>query len=236
MIPPCWILCHPRTGSTLLCDLLNFTGKFPPFDHPKLVGKRAILEKGYAFGEWMRVYADQDEILGYPPPHLKCLHELYEPLLGWPSRPHIDFLLPGVKYVLLERRNVYEQAVSEYFARTTKKWHVYSEQEQRAHAATPVPLVISDLKDHYRKVANYYPWRRFLGDAPYHTVHYEDMVADPAGTLAGVLNFIGVPTDTVGESVAKVNGPDKRFFRMTRPEAPVYAKLLKAMVEGKSWA
>ena len=78
----CWILCTPRTGSSILCELLNGLGVFPNFNHPGMKNNRGPLETGQAFNEWARLYSNLVEFCYQPPPYSKMIFHQYIEVMG----------------------------------------------------------------------------------------------------------------------------------------------------------
>lgn len=215
-----------------MCDLLNATGKFPPYKHPSLGQDRQFLKSGQAFNEWMRLFEDQPETFWhYPPPHLKCLHQFFLPVLADTHRSKIESAIPGLKFVVLERADKIAQATSNYIARTMNRWHLFNESDEQKYRATPCPFDLGRALEAYQDVMSFYDWREFLADAPYHHVEYQNLLDDPAAVLADLLSYLNVPTDTVAHAVAA----KRSYARMTRPESDRYARLLKGFVKGKLW-
>ena len=77
IIDPIWILCNPRTGSSYLCECLNHTGYFEPYEN-EYTDKRGddrMLEHGMAFCEWMRIIKNKESFERNPPKFLKNIYE-----------------------------------------------------------------------------------------------------------------------------------------------------------------
>ncbi len=232
VLTPCWILCHPRTGSSLLCDLLNATGKFPPYTHPFLQPDRRFLKSGQSFNEWLRLFVEKPADFWFnPPPHLKCLHEFFHPVLAGVPRTAIEAAIPGLKFVLLERTDRIAQATSSYIATTMKQWHLVNEAEDDKYRSSPCPFDLTRALEAHDKVIKFYDWREFLSDAPYHHIEYQSLLDNPAEVLSDLLLYLNVPTDTVSRAVAA----KRSYIRMTRPESDKYARLIRGFVKGKLW-
>src|SRR5688572_22853884 len=88
----CWILCTPRTGSSVLCELLNNVGAFPVFRHKNMqTTHRGPLEAGQTFNEWPRLYDDLCQFLENPPPYSKMIfHQYVETMAGVAKRKRYD--------------------------------------------------------------------------------------------------------------------------------------------------
>lgn len=242
----CWILCTPRTGSSFLSELLNHSGAFPPFGHPQAKDRVGPIQRGTAFGEWARLYDNPEQFSALPPPHSKMIcHQYVEAVgaipkpkkynIGWYHDPHDPAdverllsafdsrwacgLLPGLSFVHLRREPV-SHAVSLYFARETKKYHIYDRENLGRYLRRRVRLDPAKLMDAYRDAVSYQSsWTPFLkGGERILDVDYDGLVGDPGGVLRRVLDFLGVGGDADG-AVAKLFGGGRKIYRMTRPEA-----------------
>lgn len=232
-VKPCWILCNPRSGSSILCDFLNFTGKFPAFDHPDTKLRRGPLERGLAFNEWFRLYNSTEEFELRPPPFVKSILHQYEELLGRPGRNYIKTLLPGVRFVLLKRKNLANHVLSQYFAEHTQTYHIYNqEQLQRYLNRQLESFAIDKLRAAQEKVSQYNSsWNWFLEDEPRLTVYYEDFIEQPQKVIEEILTFCEIPfeKDDLDKAVEAALVKTPRILKMTRPEAETGLLILKQL-------
>jgi LPS sulfotransferase NodH len=255
----CWILCTPRTGSSILCELLNNLGVFQPFDHPNLVHHRGPLEVGQAFNEWPRLYFSPQDFLSHPCRYSKMIfHQYIESFasipkqerynVGWYPRTHdpdltariskqydsrfADRLFPGIRFLHLHREPI-SHAVSLYFARSTKKYHIYSQEALDEYLRMQIQPDHNKLLEAYRDALAYDKcWRNFLsgGERLMH-VDYNSLLFYPEDTLTKIVEFLGVDGDIKG-SIDKCLGDKKRIYKMTRPESREYYELLQKLVSG----
>jgi hypothetical protein len=114
-------------------------------------------------------------------------------------------------------------------------WHLHDERQRDEFLARACPFVIDEAVAAYRSVLARYDWRAFASRVPHHHVEYRDLLDRPAVVLAGVLEYLGVPTDTVERAVEGSLGDRRRYHRMTRPESAKYARLLGGFARGKMW-
>lgn len=256
----CWILCTPRTGSTLLCELLNNLGSFPVFEHPGMKTHRGVLEVGQTFSEWPRLYANPAQFCDHPPPYSKMIFHQYVEVMaampknkqynvGWYPEKHDKDLMakvsgryniayarsifPDIKFLHLRRDRV-SHAVSLYFARTTKKYHIYDRTTLDNYINIDIECNESRLLEAYCDAADYdQSWRHFLsGQERVLQVNYAALLADMPGTLSEIVGFLGCGGD-VAASIEKTHGEHKRIYRMTRPEAEYYEAKLRSLVRVK---
>lgn len=242
----CWILCTPRTGSSFLCELLNNTKAFPAFDHPGLVKRRGPLEIDQSFNEWPRLFYGPADFASNPPPYCKMIfHQYVETFgnvskskrynIGWYPFTHdarfmeevstrynsdyVNKLFPDIKYIHLVR-NAIDHAVSLYIARSTKKYHIYTQEDLSAYMNMDISVNQSRLLEAYKDALEYRnSWKWFLkGDEKIIEVEYEDLILDPSKVLKNIGSFLELDLDS-NLSLTSTFGENKRIFRMTRPEA-----------------
>ncbi|MBB4284621.1 Stf0 family sulfotransferase [Roseospira goensis] len=199
------ILSTPRSGSTLLCDLLYRAGVcvaheyFQPFQYlPALAARWGAHRDGrvdlpaYAAalrrhrtgpGGWLGV-----NLHGHHLPVFLRIEEAFADL-----RPH---------YVLLRRRDTVAQAVSYHIARTTGAWSAHFE------ATAPASYSFEGIDTALRNIVQWTTWAEaFLKarTADARTVWYEDLVADPAAVLR---SLPGVPADAPVATDLRAQAPD----------------------------
>lgn len=210
------IICAtPRSGSTLLCDLLAGTGVAGRPD--SFYRRQSIPDFARRFG-----VADTDPDAGpdFDRAYLAAaLHEgtagdLFGLRLMWPSVPELsatlDGLFPGLAgdaarfakafgrplYLHLSRRDRIAQAVSRLKAEQTGLWHVAADGTERERTAPPHPPVysadgiagfIAEAEAHEAAWAH---WFASNDIAPLRLT-CEALVADTKSELAGVLGALG---------------------------------------------
>lgn len=253
----CWILCTPRTGSSILCELLNNLGVYPNFDHPDMKMHRGPLEVGQAFNEWPRLYANPVQFCHHPAPYSKMIFHQYVEVMGsvpknkqynigWYPEKHDKEMMakvskkynsefarsifPDIKFIHL-KRDVMSHAISLYFARMTKKYHIYDKNSYDNYINLSINYEKNRLLECYADALDYEKsWNYFLnGSECIYTLNYSDLIKDMQHSFSEIVDFLGCGGDVLG-SINKAHGEDKRIYRMTRPEAAEYeAKLRKIL-------
>ncbi|MCC8954414.1 sulfotransferase [Bradyrhizobium sp. Pear77] len=191
---PFVILAMPRTGTHYLEALLN--------EHPN------VFSNGELLNPYDTKWPDKDRLLHsdrellelaylrYPPRRDKVTHvgcKINEPqfhdrpgffaeLAGW----------PGLKVILVVRRNTLESLRSLVQARQTRQWLKFSSD----NAAPPpcVRLSIADCEAYFKtadnfhaRVAHSFALTNML------VIEYESLLREPAACLATIWEFFGVP-------------------------------------------
>jgi LPS sulfotransferase NodH len=195
-----FVICStPRTGSTMLADLLADTGLVGRADEffgepfrqnvvpgltrsgfdDYLVGCTRNARQG-TFG--IKLHWDQIEVFLY-------LLRLRRGLRGLGDAQVLEAVFPATSFVFLTREDVLAQAVSFWKAMATGKWV-----DEQSFAAEPV-FDAGRIAGRVRRIeehnAGWRQWFEANGVEPLH-VTYEEVAADPAGAARRVLAFIGV--------------------------------------------
>lgn len=223
----CWILCNERSGSTMLCNLLNDTKLFPVYVDSRLTDHKGPLQKGRAFDEWLRLFMrDNSGVEGFlknPPLCLKCLQQTYVDVFGQLSADQLEEIFPNINYILLKRKDIYAHAVSVYFSKTFQKWHLYNKEEYDRYMKLSVAFDIDIAMEAYQSVITFQEnWKGFLGNRKPIEVFYEDLVSNPTLAIFSILDHLELPHVEVKVS--------NRTLPMTRPESQHYASLIKQLV------
>lgn len=190
----------PRTGSTALCSLLERTeclGKPDEYLNPRgplQHWARALdVRDPVGYLDLVRRERSTDNgVFG-----LKTTYHDFLPLLR--SRT-VARLLGDVRFVYLTRRDLLEQAISEYIAEQSGIWHrdadgrpygssKVKETEEVGYDETAILGIVDRL------VAMQHSWERFFvlyGIEPLR-ISYEELCSDAGGCVARVAGFLGVP-------------------------------------------
>lgn len=180
-----WILCTPRSGSTLLADLLNLS-----------VGREAV-----AF-----IKNPQRECFGE---HFHTDHcatwEQFQKLDPIVTKMHMHWLeerggdIPAdTSIIRLHRRDRVAQTWSLISTGRIGFCHVVNEQQRQGFLTSEshVTTTRREFMDHYHAIER---WERLMtlitSRLNVLDVWYEDLVADRAGTLANVMGFLGFTPD-----------------------------------------
>jgi LPS sulfotransferase NodH len=186
-----YLVCSiPRSGSTLLCDLLAATGVagapievFHP-DFMRVLARRWGTETTEAYvGQLLARKTGPNGVFG-----AKAHWAQYHPLFG-EADPRT--VLPNLRVILMSRRDRLRQAVSWVRALQTLRWHSGG-RERSEREASYDPAHISRKVDRIGREED--AWRGLFErhGIESHLVVYEELVADQSGTVSDALEFIGV--------------------------------------------
>lgn len=216
-MPRPYILCAtPRSGSTLLCDLLKGAG---------VAGRPCSFYRAEDIGEWAADLgvpgADRPEGEDFDRAYLAAILRegtggtgvfgmrlMWESLAGLSAR--LDRLFPGladdrarlerafgsVRFLHLSRADKVAQAVSRLMAEQSGLWHRHADGSERERVAPPAPPAYdaAALAAHVARLeADEAAWRDWFARHKIEPVRlrYEDLAADPRATLAAALHAIG---------------------------------------------
>lgn len=249
----CWILCLPRSGSSYLAELLNYTDIFP------------VYERGHAFNEWLGYIESYNHLCSAPPSCCKAMYHHYVEVMNliprhkrWDQnrsmQMHIDkscedlvkqkfslnsiqSILPGIKFIAIHRDPV-DQSVSTFFARKSNKYHIYSEKELKTYMESPISVDFNDLANIYREIIYF----KQAWSALYTTqtrvidVNYQDLINNPFETLSTIFEFLelSVNSSTIHAAIQSVNLSKKRIYKMTRPESGLVADRLRGWINTRT--
>lgn len=224
---PLWILCNPRTGSSLLSEYLNNTMCFSNYDNPRIQTANDLIDKNAAFGEWLRVLRSKDDFESHPPIFMKNIfHQHMQLFEDNNNADYIKKIIPNIRFIHLKRSNVKEHIISQYFAEITNTWHVLGGEELSNYQNIQVPLDIDLLRKCCEAVASYNSnWDYFLKGESYLTIYYENLVDNPHKILSNINDFYNLLIDD-NDIARAVN--NNRFMKMKRPEFDVIMNYLSA--------
>lgn len=192
--PPDWqtpdrgyaVCCLPRSGSNLLCDLLAQSGQAGA--PAELLHETARTAAPRPAAQWMGAIAAAGTRQGGAfaiklfPEHLARLEQKHGiRFFDW---------FPGLKLILLRRRDLLAQAVSLAIARQTGSW-VKSNPGHHGEARYDADF-IAGMLDRLVEWEAY--WRRHIAVAGSPTLEliYEDFEHDPVGGANAALTFLGL--------------------------------------------
>jgi LPS sulfotransferase NodH len=234
-----YIICGtPRTGSTLLCDLLASTkraGAPDSFYGRKFMPDWAVAwhlpepstmsERDYAIAYLyaaMRAGKAGTSIFGLRLmrenlDELSALFDLVYP--GLPSdKARFDKAFGKILYIHLFRENKLEQAISYVKAEQTGLWHVAPDGTEIERLAPPQErrYDFARLKAEVEKLEAYdaawHTWFAAQGLTPL-TIGYETLAADPAASLIRICDALGIAAPKAAEvrpGVAKLSDETSR--------------------------
>jgi LPS sulfotransferase NodH len=212
-----YILCAtPRTGSTLLCRLLNSAGAGDP---DSFFSRRFVPEWGEAWGlppqdtlspeAFAKAYLEAAiragrggtatfglRLMRDSIDDLDDLVDLVHPGLP-PGRARFEHAFGPLLYVHLSRRDKLDQAISLVKAEQTGLWHVAPDGTELERLAPPKEPGY-DFERLHREVqdleafdAGWNAWFEEQGIQP-HRIAYEELSADPAEELARLCAALGI--------------------------------------------
>jgi LPS sulfotransferase NodH len=206
MIPPCWIITAPRSGSNLLCELLNSTGLFEP----------QFLE--HYDGRLCQYYVDLFEF----PRYNKLMRYMlwgkdYQAIYS-----QLTLAFPDIRFVHLVRKDVVKQAVSKYFSIQTGMWYLNKgnyDKYQELH----VPYSYDKILMHLKITERENDWSGVFLSEPERifTVYYEDLVSNTQVVMSMVADFIGFSGDFDWELIYK-NVSETRQIVNSHPKKQEY--------------
>lgn len=229
-----YIICGtPRTGSTLLCDLLTATGGAGAPD--SFFGARFIDWWAEQWGvparetlgepEFSKVYLDAAIRVGKGGSGmfgLRLMRENVDDLDRFidrvfpglsPGRARFERAFGRIRYLHLRREDKLAQAVSLVKAEQTGLWHVAPDGTEIERLAPPQDPVydFERLRSQIEELEGYdrawNPWFEEQGIEPLR-IGYESLAADPAGTLIRICDALGIAAPDRGEvrpGVAKLS-------------------------------
>ena len=228
-----YVICAtPRTGSTLLCDLLAATGAAGDPDSffmtnvdPHWAARWGLPPDDPALGrDHCAAYLDAAIAAGRgktPVFGLRLMHENLGDLTGMIERVHpglpsdrarFETVFGRVLFIHLARADKLAQAVSMVRAEQTGLWHAAPDGTELERLSPPrephydFAHIATRLDELAARDAAWTDWFKREGIVPL-TIAYESLAEDPAGTLARVCHRLGVAApsrDAVKPGVARL--------------------------------
>jgi len=212
-----YVICAtPRSGSTLLCDLLTGT---------KVAGQPDSFFRRESLPEWGQEFqlpiAGWDDFIAHRADYLAAVArygrnntERFGMRVMWQSMAEINQWLDvesdtatdveaiasrfgTALYIHLSRRNKIHQAVSLFKAQHSGLWHIFAngdERERLNHAEMPhydAEKIAALLKQLRADDANWQSWFQRRRIKPLR-IHYETLATDPRSVLATILEKLGL--------------------------------------------
>jgi len=214
MLKPCWIICTPRSGSTYLSSILNNIGMFKPQFSEYLGWKKhkfmtpVDLRSAPPFCKVLHVHLNrifrQHDYLQ----DVSHTHELQFMQPRVSHRHYIEECLPGIRFVLLNRKNIVNQAVSYCLTSAISAKHqksffqMYSDSTHNEFLKTNVPITDEQLLEHFRVCTAYqHVWDKFIQDAGnVFVLDYEEI----ENKIGDLFEFIGIPQTHISPEIFKV--------------------------------
>jgi LPS sulfotransferase NodH len=179
------VLSRSRTGSNMLISLLN--------SHPAIIAEGEILARLQGRdGSQVVTQAYAKQPLYVKAKGFKVFY--YHPLDSesddlWEELTADD----RIRVIHLKRRNILRTLVSRKIALMKDAWIATSEARMKVAGGKAAEFTTSELEQGFRRTRD---WEtagdaRFQGH-PLLSVYYEDLIREPDGTLAQVLDFLGL--------------------------------------------
>ncbi len=186
------LITTPRTGSTLLANVLSQLGAGNPIEHVRTPLVYIMNHGGYGFErvvENLARIASRNEIFG-----TKLISTFLHYLFGDDGAPKLAEYLNARDYrVVFLKRDLCDQAVSSYFAARSNVWHLFD--KNRFSAKGEIAYDFSSIHEIYQRflkeerlvdqiAAALLPGRHMI-------IKYHDLDADPLAVANHVKSFIG---------------------------------------------
>lgn len=190
------VLCTPRSGSTVLCDLLEKTGAAgQPKEHLTRPVFEALKASAFSFDDWYTTL--QNNVLS---DNLVFGTKIITERLEWLRSIYSDNFLHSFfgshKVLKLTRGSVAEQAVSKWFAQLSNKWHVKDKQETeysyhlvKSYNFNAIYKIYNELKADEVKL-NEQINTIFGGQAL--SVEYSDLISNTSNEMYRITKFLDV--------------------------------------------
>lgn len=209
-MPDNYLICAtPRTGSTLLCQYLSSTevagrphSYFRKQDMASWAkGWRILKENGsYDFAEYLiaarAAASTENGVIA-----IRVMWESLKEIVGelailYPNCLHRDMTLleeafGRLRFIYLCRNDIVAQAISLYRAEQTGYWHTVEGQKPEQHPAFDFDAIQSRVQILRQQDESWQSWFQTISVEPM-IVKYEELSADPVGSVQKVLGFLGV--------------------------------------------
>lgn len=226
------VCCTPRTGSTLLCSLLNSTGvagKPESFFRSQDLDRRALEwnirqpDGSYKFEEFLSCVTD----IGRTPNGVLAvrvmwgtMEELVDQLRSLGEDGNDKEVLSSIfgvtLFVYLYRRDVVAQAVSRAKSEQTNVWHITSESAQSCQKNAEVhynkELIESFVHESVQHNEAWNQWFSRIKIEPLRLT-YEELDQDNAGATRRVLDYLGLK-----QSASRIEAANTRMADATSEE------------------
>ena len=213
----CWLLASPRSGSTYLQYLLNLNAGVPLQPHPE---DRELSR--FSFGEHLNrsICQSWEEFVALDPVVSKIhCHQFGHHLL---RRKEFREQFPGMRFLLLERRNVFAQAASLALSNCTGIPHCSTDDDLLAFREASVEVDDDQLLRCHHAVLQYQKfWRNWLHSEPRLVVTYESLIENPQETIAIALDFLKVPYTEISLEVP--------LFKLGHPQTKELVQRLRLL-------
>ena len=182
----------PRSGSTYLCRLLGQSGLLgtpsevlnPGFDLQAFKNRFKASSPADYIAELIARRTAKSGVFG-----LKAHFENFEGFLK--EYPALLDVLSPVTYIYINRRDRVAQAVSMARALQTNQWSSQAQEGKKPELRYNRELIANSMKEVELQDAGWLNWFKAKNITPFRLT-YEDLLADPAGTVQSVVEYLGV--------------------------------------------
>lgn len=216
---PCWILSYARSGSTFFRDLMNATGLF---------SHNGFAEKFHLSHSKHKIRSEFDKNPLYFK-YVKVLRDHFEDKFNDNEKLYIEKRLPNIKYIRLRRKNMFEVAVSLYFAEYTNTWFVKDDRQKNRFMEIKIPYDEKRLVECYNRCQGWYSsWDNYLDGVNFFNIEYEDFISSPKNTFEKSLIYLGIRLKN--EDIDKIVNLHSHK-KMKRPESDELVEKLKILIK-----
>ena len=214
-IPPCWILSTPRSGSSLLCELLNKTNLFNPifveYYNDQYCKNLYNIATNYKFKKY-------NKMMRYPLQisNISC-KIFYTNLVNKFS---------NIRFIHLVRTNIFKQALSLFFSSKTRIW-LYN--INNIHDYRDIPYNYSEILESYNFLyqAQWNDSIFLLGGQKYLDITYEKFISDIDLHMNKIMNFLNIKNNiNWGETYRKISKSEQMISPYPRKQE-YYERFLK---------
>ena len=214
---PCWIICTPRSGSTYLSHILNNSGDFTSNFSEYLGWKRGqflsptnLEVSAPKFCKVLHVHLNR---IFYEPNRLENIpfndiQQFLKPSMD--ARKYIEKCLPGIRFILLKRRDKIAQAVSYCMTSAisacnhTSYFNILTEESQIEFKNTEILISDDELLSYYNTILKYENvWDDFIvGSDNIFNIYYEDINEEG---LKCLFKYLKISEDKIKDALDKTN-------------------------------
>jgi len=227
----------PRSGSTMLCDLLNNTnllGNPKEYLNPSYIKDRiskysdtnSLFEM---FSKTIDYSMNDNKIFG-----IKASYYQVEPFI---EANIFNQLLPNIKIINLFRRNILKQAISLYIAAETQFFHSINDNTNRDKLLNDLKFdknkIFNRIKEIYKEEKG---WINYLDNNAYSYIKlfYEDNIKDINRIIKMILLYNGIDEEVALKTVIKEskfkkisNTINDNFYKQYLDDTDIVNKTLK---------
>lgn len=204
-----YVICTtPRSGSNLLCNLLESSGAMgqpkeflnldsvilPFAQRNNLIDSESQIYLDTYLDQVVKKFSSKNNVFG-----MKLLFDQFEPYMELNA---IRKFIPQFKFIWLLRKDVLSQAISQHIARETNEWTSFNERnnQEKEHKSRRefVDYDENKINRFLKKLAkDNLNWIEFfsVNQLDYLPVTYEDLLKNTNQVCHNICDFCGVKTD-----------------------------------------